>query len=453
MNKKIIPIILAGMIAAFPLSSTPVMAGNVSQETAINTENNDDSSADSNNIRIGLVNYRYMPDQDAYEVFHISSAPWDIEDGTYIELESEINGKPVISIATHTIVYSLGDLEDGSPFLIIKLSENIERIENAAFLEANVKVLLNNKLRYIGDSAFFYSFVGITDFTLPGSIRTIGKRAFACSPIEILRLEDGIKEIGDKAFGDCNLKKVYVPNSVTKIGKDAFYARDVDEDCWEFPNVKPTIYCEANSTAHRYALQNKYPYKLYDMTNEIPATTLTRQATHYNGATLKWKSLSNVDGYRIYRSATGKDGSWTALKNVSGKSTTTYRDTTAKIGKTYYYTVKGYKKAGKYKKYGNFKSNTVKATPYLKTPTVTKVSSRTAQFQWNKVSGATGYQLWRANNPDGLYKRIQVSKTTSAKDTTAKKGKTYYYKIRAYRKVSNKYVYSKCTDVRKLTIK
>ncbi len=90
MNKKIIPIILTGMIAVFALSSTPVMAGSVSQETAINTENNNDSPTDLNNVRIGLVNYRYMPDKDAYEVFHISSAPWDIEDDTYIELEAEI---------------------------------------------------------------------------------------------------------------------------------------------------------------------------------------------------------------------------------------------------------------------------------------------------------------------------------------------------------------------------
>lgn len=453
MNQKIIPIILAGMIAALPFSSTPVMAGNVSQETAINTENNNDSSTDLNNVRIGLVNYRYMPDKDAYEVFHISSAPWDIEDGTYIELEAEINGKPVISIATDTICYLEGELESGTAFIVLKLSENIERIENCAFFDCGLRVIFNNKLNYIGDGAFSLSYGGTTELTIPGSVRYIGINAFLSSPIQILHLENGIKEIGEHAFADNNLKKVYVPNSVTKIGKDAFYARNIADYDWGFPNVKPTIYCEANSTAHRYALQNKYPYKLYDTTNEIPATTLTCKATHYNGATLKWKSLSNVDGYRIYRSTTGKDGSWTALKNVSGKSTTTYRDTTAKIGKTYYYTVKGYKKAGEYKKYGNFKSNIVKAPPYLKTPTITKASSRTAQFQWNKVSGATGYQLWRANSPDGLYKRIQVSKTTSAKDTTAKKGKTYYYKIRAYRKVSNKYVYSKCTDVRKLTIK
>lgn len=44
------------------------------------------------------------------------------------------------------------------------------------------------------------------------------------------------------------------------------------------------------------------------------------------------------------------------------------------------------------------------------------------------VSGATGYQLWRATSPNGTYKRIQVSRTTTAKDTTSKKGKTYYYK-------------------------
>jgi hypothetical protein len=37
-----------------------------------------------------------------------------------------------------------------------------------------------------------------------------------------MRLPDTLTEIGGWAFGDCNMKRIYMPKSVTKIGEHAF---------------------------------------------------------------------------------------------------------------------------------------------------------------------------------------------------------------------------------------
>lgn len=58
---------------------------------------------------------------------------------------------------------------------------------------------------------------------------------------------------------------------------------------------------------------------------------------------------------------------------------------------------------------------------------------------WTKVSGASGYVVTRATSKKGTYKRIAVIKKASANTYTDKKVKTgqkYYYKVRAYKKIT-----------------
>jgi hypothetical protein len=63
--------------------------------------------------------------------------------------------------------------------------------------------------------------------TLPPIVRVEGVErlpdcAFAYSSFGCMRLPDTLTEIGGWAFGDCNMKRIYMPKSVTKIGEHAF---------------------------------------------------------------------------------------------------------------------------------------------------------------------------------------------------------------------------------------
>lgn len=72
--------------------------------------------------------------------------------------------------------------------------------------------------------------------------------------------------------------------------------------------------------------------------------------------------------------------------------------------------------------------------------TVAKVSGMTAgtastcqlSFSWNKVSGATGYQVYYCSVYDGTYKKIAtVTSPSYTTGTALKTGTAYYYKVRA----------------------
>lgn len=60
-------------------------------------------------------------------------------------------------------------------------------------------------------------------FTVPGSIRTIGRQAFYSCGFEYIEMEDGVEYIGEKAFASTKrLQGVYIPESVTMIEDSAF---------------------------------------------------------------------------------------------------------------------------------------------------------------------------------------------------------------------------------------
>ena len=68
-------------------------------------------------------------------------------------------------------------------------------------------------------------------------------------------------------------------------------------------------------------------------------------------------------------------------------------------------------------------------------------STGKVKLSWKKQSQADGYEIYRAGTRNGKYKKIKTIKKASVKawtDKKARKGKTYYYKIAAYKKVDGK---------------
>ena len=66
--------------------------------------------------------------------------------------------------------------------------------------------------------------VGLTSYTIPNSVTTIGYGAFAnCSSLTSITIPDSVTSIGEWAFANCSsLTSVNIPDSVTSIGEDAF---------------------------------------------------------------------------------------------------------------------------------------------------------------------------------------------------------------------------------------
>lgn len=122
------------------------------------------------------------------------------------------------------------------------------------------------------------------------------------------------------------------------------------------------------------------------------------------------------------------------------------------IGSYKYYMASksGFRCTGTHKIYGvtcKFTSKGVLTSPgkpsKVKLSSVKSKSSRSVTVSWKKATGASRYEVYRATSKNGKYTKITTLKNTrrSYKDSNLKKGKRYYYKVRAIRYVAKTTLY------------
>ena len=171
----------------------------------------------------------------------------------------------------------------------------------------------------------------------------------------------------------------------------------------------------------------------------------------YNSNKLSWKEIrGGVSGYEVHR-ATSKNGKYKRIKSLTSAKKVTFTNKKLKTGQTYFYKVRAYRTVKGKRVYGKF-SKVVKAKPVLKraAATATPATRNSNKVNWGRVAGASGYEVHRATSKNGKYKRVKRVTSGKAGSFTDKKlttGRSYFYKVRAYRTVSGKRVYGKYSQV------
>ena len=91
-----------------------------------------------------------------------------------------------------------------------------------AYRGSDSSVTIPSEVKHIGPAAFAHN-SNIEKAVIPGSVLDIGEEAFCdCPKLKELILEEGIKQIDDRAFKNSNLTAVNIPDSVEGIGLSAF---------------------------------------------------------------------------------------------------------------------------------------------------------------------------------------------------------------------------------------
>jgi fibronectin type 3 domain-containing protein len=67
---------------------------------------------------------------------------------------------------------------------------------------------------------------------------------------------------------------------------------------------------------------------------------------------------------------------------------------------------------------------------------------------WKTVTAATGYETWRATSSVGTYSKIATSTSTESTATRLTAGRTYYFKVRAYRTEDTATAFGPFSDVK-----
>ena len=357
-----------------------------------------------------------------------------------------------------TTIFHPGKIQNGA----FRVPDGVNRIGDSAFFDCTslTSVIIPKSVTSIGSLAFL-GCIRLTNVTIPDGVTSIGDAAFAGSSTSInvsrenknycsvdgglynkqkttilhpgkiqngtFRVPDGVTSIGDYAFdGYRSLTNVTIPDSVTNICYGAFL------DCIKLTDV---YYDGTASDWAKITIEEGNE----DLTNatlhcakSAPAAPVVKLG---NSATsgkpmLTWNAVYGATSYRIYRS-TSRGSGYSLLGTVTA---TSYTNTGAKAGTTYYYRVKACNDAG-LSPYSNIVSGKVKSvTPKPSAPVVkigNSASSGKPMLTWNAVSGATSYKVYRATSQNGTYSLLGTVTATSYTNTGAKAGVTYYYKVKA----------------------
>ena len=160
---------------------------------------------------------------------------------------------------------------------------------------------------------------------------------------------------------------------------------------------------------------------------ELDTPEVTLNGTD-EGVAISWGEIANAEGYYVYRRETS--GSYKRIATVQDDATS-YVDSSAVNGTSYYYAVRAYRGT----MLSSFTGKLIAYTKGLGIPQISLASTSTGvEISWEQIANAEGYYVYRRET-SGSYKRITAltnGATTNYVDTTAVDGTSYYYAVRAY---------------------
>ena len=201
-----------------------------------------------------------------------------------------------------------------------------------------------------------------------------------------------------------------------------------------------------------------YHVELADKKDTFKASSpqnLKTKVLNYKTIQVSWTGTDYADSYNVYR----KTGSGNWKKIASGITGVSYKDTKAVTGTTYSYTVRAVSYTWGKAVLSSYDRSGVRGKAKLTAVSLTSVKNagkNTVKVSWKKVTGANGYRVYRSTSKNGEYTSagfIKKGSTVTFKDKKVSEGKTYYYKIRAYRIVNGKRVYGPYSAVKSVKAK
>lgn len=336
-------------------------------------------------------------------------------------------------------------------------------------------------------------------YTIPTGVTCIHEGSFNQSTLDTLIIPEGVTTILDSAFLGSGITKLVLPKSISSIGDEVFdYCRN-----------DLVVYCKLGSYALEYALNNDIKVDVDNYLGNFTAT-ICQPSFGYTGdyikpvVTVKGKvdgktvTLTNWKDYKVtYKnfknpgtasitvtgrgkyvgelyltftirpiadlskfSATIKQPSFAYTGNyikpvVTVKGKVNGKTVTLENWKHYKITYKNFKNPGQATMTitgRNGYAGTKTITFYIRPSQVKNVkyvgkSTSYVNFKWDKCVGVTGYEVYRSTSKTGTYTKVGTVSATSFKNTGLKSGKTYYYKVRAYKTVGSTKLYGAYSSV------
>ena len=426
---------------------------------------------------------------------------------TSINIPSAIDGKSVTSIGNNAF-YSCKNLVN------ITIPDSITSIGNNAFEYcASLKsVLIPGSVKSIGNAAFnrCESLMNIeviknnsNYFSQDGVLFDKNKTKLIQYPIGNKRIAydipNGVKSFGDCAFDSCStLKNITIPDSVTSIGWGVFSGStsltniDVSENNLNYSSYEGVLFNKNKTELIKYPIGNeRTSYNIpagvinfgdvFSDCKNLVNITIPNSVTNI-GVGAFWQcanlasititnSVTSIGNYAFYDCKNLKDiyyyGTQSEWNNISVGSNNEYF-----INATIHFSSAPTPTPAPAPTPTPSPAPTPAPTQPIATPNATvkavskpksakfkkvKSAKKAVSVEWKKVSGVKGYQVQVAT--DKKFKKnkktatVKKQKTTKVTIKKLKAKKKYYVRIRTYKTVNGKKVYSAWSKVKTVKTK
>lgn len=424
-----------------------------------------------------------------------------------IDIPSAIDGKSVTSIGNNAF-YSCKNLVN------ITIPDSITSIGNNAFEYcASLKsVLIPGSVKSIGNAAFnrCESLMNIeviknnsNYFSQDGVLFDKNKTKLIQYPIGNKRIAydipNGVKSFGDCAFDSCStLKNITIPDSVTSIGWGVFSGStsltniDVSENNLNYSSYEGVLFNKNKTELIKYPIGNeRTSYNIpasvinfgdvFSDCKNLVNITIPNSVTNI-GVGAFWQcanlasititnSVTSIGNYAFYDCKNLKDiyyyGTQSEWNNISVGSNNEYF-----INATIHFSSAPTPTPAPAPTPTPSPAPTPAPTQPIATPNATvkavskpksakfkkvKSAKKAVSVEWKKVSGVKGYQVQVAT--DKKFKKnkktatVKKQKTTKVTIKKLKAKKKYYVRIRTYKTVNGKKVYSAWSKVKTVKTK
>lgn len=257
--------------------------------------------------------------------------------------------------------------------------------------------------------------------TKPATCKEIGIKTFTCTVCNGTKTED-IPKSTVHSYGDW----IKVSDSTHSRTCDICLNVENANHAWNQCVVVAPTDIQQGYTQYTCACGDFYRQNYTNALGLAAPQLLVSIDTESGKPVFNWTGGGEGITYEIHR-ATSKSGKYTKVATVSESS---WMDTSASVGKTYYYKVKAVYTEDTSLSSGF--SAVVSATAKCATPelTVEAGSAGKPVLTWNKITGAKKYEIWRSVDGGAFKKLTTITKLTYT-DSKATAGAECTYKVKA----------------------
>lgn len=402
--------------------------------------------------RIDRLEYNVEIDGDVVTAQRFYAATNE-SDGEYVKITFSTRDNVCVSLVDKTVIYKVGEVKlsktrfvyngkTQKPTVSVKDSEG-----NKLELNKDYKVTYSEESKYSGKYSVKIDYIGnyagckTLYYNIVISSITPTVKTRTTDSIEI-SWQAGNKELTYRIYS------VDKKGNMNKLG-------DTKKNSFVISSLKSGteyLYC-----VRAFVKDKNSKFYWGENGTTVVGTTRPKTVTSVsvsegvNSIKLSWSKSQGATGYRIYRFDKNKN-TYVKVKDVTSLS---YTVSNLKSGTKYKFAVKAYTKTSDKKTVWaeNYKSITTVTKPDKTSLSVSSKEGR-AYLSWKNISGESGYQIYYSTKKDSCFKLLE---TTSANEVSVSKkltkGKTYYFKVRAYKQVDNKTLYASFSDIKSVKIK